>query len=81
MGKQVYNFHISFRVARDFIGARVCEFLLERGDLVFGLDNMSDAYDVRLKHHRLETLSSGRGSIFSGAIYRITPGFFLCVKK
>lgn len=39
-----------------FIGARVCEFLLERGDCVFGLDNMSDAYDVRLKHHRLETL-------------------------
>ena len=40
-----------------FIGARVCEFLLERGDFVFGLDNMSDAYDVRLKHHRLELLS------------------------
>ncbi len=40
-----------------FIGARVCEFLLERGDLVFGLDNMSDSYDVRLKHHRLEILS------------------------
>ena len=39
-----------------FIGARVCEFLLERGDFVFGLDNMSDAYDVRLKHYRLETL-------------------------
>ena len=39
-----------------FIGARVCEFLLERGDSVFGLDNMSDAYDVRLKHHRLEIL-------------------------
>lgn len=39
-----------------FIGARVCEFLLERGDFVFGLDNMSDAYDVRLKHHRLEAL-------------------------
>ena len=40
-----------------FIGAKVCEFLLERGDFVFGLDNMSDAYDVRLKHHRLEPLS------------------------
>ena len=39
-----------------FIGARVCEFLLERGDSVFGLDNMSDAYDVRLKHHRLDIL-------------------------
>ncbi len=37
-----------------FIGARVCEFLLERGDYVFGLDNMSDSYDVRLKHHRLK---------------------------
>ena len=39
-----------------FIGAKVCEFLLERGDSVFGVDNMSDAYDVRLKNHRLETL-------------------------
>lgn len=39
-----------------FIGVKVCELLLERGDSVFGLDNMSDAYDVRLKHHRLETL-------------------------
>ena len=39
-----------------FIGARVCEFLLERGDSVFGLDNMSDAYDVRIKHHRLKAL-------------------------
>lgn len=39
-----------------FIGARVCEFLLERGDHVFGIDNMSDAYDVRLKHYRLKAL-------------------------
>ncbi len=47
-----------------FIGARVCEFLLERGDFVFGLDNMSDAYDVRLKHHRLETLRKLEGFSF-----------------
>ena len=44
-----------------FIGARVCEFLLERGDCVFGLDNMCDAYDVRLKHHRIEALCKLEG--------------------
>ncbi|MCY4262329.1 MAG: SDR family NAD(P)-dependent oxidoreductase [Candidatus Dadabacteria bacterium] len=47
-----------------FIGAKVSDLLLERGDCVFGLDNMSDAYDVRLKHHRLSTLSAMDGFRF-----------------
>ena len=47
-----------------FIGARVCEILLGRGDLVFGLDNMSDAYDARLKRHRLDSLSGREGFRF-----------------
>lgn len=48
-----------------FIGARVCELLLERGDLVFGLDDLSDAYDPRLKRHRLEALVGRDGFRFA----------------
>lgn len=48
-----------------FIGARVCELLLDRGDLVFGLDDMSDAYDPRLKSRRLEALEARDGFRFS----------------
>lgn len=47
-----------------FIGARVCELLLERGDLVLGLDNLSDAYDARLKRHRLDSLARREGFRF-----------------
>ncbi|MGC8779326.1 MAG: NAD-dependent epimerase/dehydratase family protein [Anaerolineae bacterium] len=39
-----------------FIGWQVCELLLENGHPVIGLDNLNDAYDVRLKHWRLERL-------------------------
>ena len=37
-----------------FIGSALVLRLLERGDTVFGIDNMSDYYDVRLKEARLE---------------------------
>ena len=47
-----------------FIGARVCELLLDRGDVVFGLDNISDAYDVRLKEYRLSALLERDGFQF-----------------
>ncbi|GAH34457.1 unnamed protein product [marine sediment metagenome] len=33
----------------DFIGSKVTELLLKRGDKVVGVDNLNDAYDVRLK--------------------------------
>lgn len=39
-----------------FIGARVAELALDRGDTVVGLDNLNEAYDVRLKHWRLARL-------------------------
>ena len=48
-----------------FIGARVCELLLERGDLVLGLDDLSDAYDPRLKRHRLDALVGRDGFRFA----------------
>lgn len=47
-----------------FIGAKVCELLLARGDRVVGIDDMSDAYDVRLKSHRLGILSARAGFRF-----------------
>ena len=40
-----------------FIGMHTAERLLKRGDEVFGIDNLSDYYDVRLKQDRLEQLT------------------------
>ncbi len=42
--------------AAGFIAARVAELLLEQGHTVTGVDNMNDAYDVRLKEYRLKRL-------------------------
>ncbi|NNF17358.1 MAG: NAD-dependent epimerase [Gammaproteobacteria bacterium] len=42
--------------AAGFIGSHVARKLLERGDEVVGLDNLSDYYDVNLKKARLQTL-------------------------
>ena len=39
-----------------FIGSRVAEFLMADGHTVYGIDNMNDAYDVRLKEYRLAKL-------------------------
>jgi len=42
--------------AAGFIASRVAEMLLEEGHRVFGVDNMNDAYDVRIKEFRLQQL-------------------------
>lgn len=42
-----------------FIGSRVARLLLDQGQTVMGIDNLNDAYDVRLKHWRLEHLLGG----------------------
>jgi UDP-glucuronate 4-epimerase len=42
--------------AAGFIGYHLCEALLARGDCVLGVDNLSEYYDVRLKHDRLDRL-------------------------
>ena len=44
--------------AAGFIGARVAEMLLASGHTVIGVDNINDAYDVRLKQWRLARLQS-----------------------
>lgn len=42
--------------AAGFIGWRTCQYLLDVGFAVVGIDNMNDYYDVRLKEYRLEEL-------------------------
>ena len=41
-----------------FIGSRVCQFLLDDGHDVIGVDNLDSAYDRRLKDRRLAELSN-----------------------
>ena len=48
-----------------FIAARVAEFLLDAGHLVVGVDNLNDAYDVRMKDYRLGKLIDRQGFRFS----------------
>jgi UDP-glucuronate 4-epimerase len=43
--------------AAGFIGAAVSRALLARGEMVIGIDNLNDYYDVRLKEARLATLT------------------------
>jgi len=42
--------------AAGFIASRVIEILLDAGHTVVGVDNMNDAYDVRMKEYRLKKL-------------------------
>src|SRR5512143_2801566 len=42
--------------AAGFIGSRTAELLTRDGHTVVGIDNLNDAYDVRMKQHRLAEL-------------------------
>lgn len=42
--------------AAGFIASRVCEILITEGHSVVGIDNLCNAYDVRLKSYRLHRL-------------------------
>lgn len=50
--------------AAGFIGARVSELLLQDGHTVLGVDDLNDAYDVRLKDWRLKRLAGQPGFRF-----------------
>ena len=50
--------------AAGFIAARVAEMLLDDGHTVVGVDNLNDAYDVRIKHWRLSRLIERAGFTF-----------------
>jgi nucleoside-diphosphate-sugar epimerase len=51
--------------AAGFIGSRVSELLLEDGHEVLGVDELNDAYDVRLKDHRRARLEAHAGFRFA----------------
>ena len=67
-----------------FIGARVCELLLDAGHNVAGIDSLNDAYDIRLKQWRLARLThqpgfefhqldiAGRSALELSALGRVT---------
>ena len=48
--------------AAGFIGYHVCKALLEKGEVVHGLDNLNAFYDVSLKQARLHNLLNKNGS-------------------
>jgi len=50
--------------AAGFIASRVAEFLIKDGHTVVGVDNMNDAYDVRMKEYRLRRLLAIPGFTF-----------------
>lgn len=50
--------------AAGFIGARVSTMLTADGHSVVGIDNLNDAYDVRIKHYRLDRLIDRPGFTF-----------------
>jgi UDP-glucuronate 4-epimerase len=50
--------------AAGFIASRVSKLLLEAGHTVSGVDNLNDAYDVRIKEYRLRRLLPREGFTF-----------------
>ena len=48
--------HILITGVAGFIGSTLAMKLLQRGDTVYGIDNMNDYYDVNLKQARLDRL-------------------------
>lgn len=50
--------------AAGFIAARVVEMLAADGHEVLGVDSLNDAYDIRLKHWRLDRLKQLPGFTF-----------------
>ncbi len=50
--------------AAGFIASRVTDLLLQAGHQVTGVDNLNDAYDVRIKEYRLKQLTGRDGFTF-----------------
>ncbi len=50
--------------AAGFIGARTSEMLINDGHTVVGIDNMNNAYDLRMKEYRLKRLQALSGFDF-----------------
>jgi UDP-glucuronate 4-epimerase len=56
--------HYLLTGAAGFIAARVAEMLIEGGHAVTGVDNLNDAYDIRMKEYRLKQLQGCEGFQF-----------------
>ncbi len=56
--------HILLTGVAGFIASRVAELLLDEGHTLLGLDNLNDAYDVRMKEYRLNRLRERPGFAF-----------------
>jgi UDP-glucuronate 4-epimerase len=56
--------HYLITGAAGFIGARTSELLIRDGHTVAGIDNMNEAYDLRMKHFRLKRLQQIGGFTF-----------------
>lgn len=56
--------HVLITGTAGFIAGKVAEFLLDEGHTVTGVDNLNDAYDVRLKEWRLARLEARPGFRF-----------------
>jgi len=50
--------------AAGFIGARTSELLIQDGHTVVGVDNVNNAYDLRMKEYRLKRLNAMKGFTF-----------------
>src|SRR6266498_382526 len=50
--------------AAGFIGARTAELLIKDGHTVIGVDNLNEAYDLRMKNYRLKRLQAMDGFTF-----------------
>jgi len=50
--------------AAGFIGARTSELLIQDGHTVVGVDNVNNAYDLRMKEYRLRRLNAIQGFTF-----------------
>ena len=65
--------------AAGFIASRLARRLLEAGIRVVAVDNLNDAYDQRMKHHRLAALQQRDGFTFVEAdienLYELEPVF------
>ena len=55
-----------------FIGSHVCEYLLKRGDCVYGIDNLNNYYDVNIKKKNLEILNQFDNFVFKQDDIRTT---------
>src|SRR3989344_2142920 len=50
--------------AAGFIGFHLCRRLMERGDVIIGIDNLNDYYDVNLKLNRVKQIEGKRNFTF-----------------